>query len=553
MARSQGGYILPTTAVLLIPLMIFAALAVDFGGWTVQANRQQNAADAAALAGAPYLPDTAAAAAAAEQTARANGFENDANTTVDITFPDSLTLEVDLTDEATTYFASVVLNNLELRREAAATALSPITMGSPTNVLGHGPHDIGAGIGASGYFMIFNNECSSGTYGDIGAASLMRKNDNCEVQNGPNPFMRDYSNLAVRRNSGHFLIVEMPPGAPASTLWIYDPGSCPGWQYTPPSGDTFWVKRHDLRTKVSWQLWDDNDTIVNYADDVPVGAPWSSTECAQLVEQAETGGTDDHTDWTKGWTQSSITFPANGGTETDRYLIEPITEKLNPTVSNGGWNYHSYWVRPNGATTACNTITTATCPTIGAESWFVAGSVGPSAPAGETSANINRSMDLFLAEIPAGHQGKNLEVLLWDPGEGMDNLQVLDPNGKALDFTWSSNHPMDGVGSHAPGVCSAGPDLPRWAGHTHQGSNVPCLEVYSKRPGRYANWGANRWKFDGTVVVMSVPLTAANGVDLLSYPNNWFSLRYMPRAGEPLREWGSFSVRISGDPIRLVR
>ncbi|MEZ5226562.1 MAG: pilus assembly protein TadG-related protein [Acidimicrobiales bacterium] len=50
--EAQAGYVLATTALLLIPLMIFAALAVDVGGWYAQATQAQRAADAAALAAA---------------------------------------------------------------------------------------------------------------------------------------------------------------------------------------------------------------------------------------------------------------------------------------------------------------------------------------------------------------------------------------------------------------------------------------------------------------------------------------------------------------------
>lgn len=40
---SQSGYIIPATALLLIPIVIFIALAVDVGGWTVTANGTRRA------------------------------------------------------------------------------------------------------------------------------------------------------------------------------------------------------------------------------------------------------------------------------------------------------------------------------------------------------------------------------------------------------------------------------------------------------------------------------------------------------------------------------
>ncbi len=541
MSQRDRGFVLPTTALLLIPLMIFAALAIDFGAWSVQATRMQNGADAAALAGAPYLPNTEAALRVATETAAANGHTND----VVVSFPDPLTIEVDITEPSATFFSAVALDPFPINRVARATALSPITMGSPTNVLGHGPHDLGPGIGASGYFTIFGNGCSYGHYGDIGAPQFNAATQ-CGNQNGPNPQWRNLNGSTIeRRSTGHFLVIEVPPGVGASSLWIFDPGICGQWNN---SGEV--QKVGDSNTALSWQLWDDNDTLVNLTDDYPVGAPWSSDDCAKQVERAETGSAT-HADWTKGWTQTSFNFPANYSGATERYLLEPRAV-MAPGATRFGWNYHSYWIRPNGTNSACSTVTNLSCPTIGAESWLVAGASGPEAPAGEQANSINRSMDLYLAEVGPEHQGKNLEVLLFDTGEGMDNIQLLDPLGKPLDFTWSSNHRLDTSPVNNPATCAAGPDRPTWPA-AYQGQQVPCLSVFERRPPRFASWPNTMWRFDGTIVRVSIPLTVENGIDLASYPNHWFTLRFMPRAGERLREWASFSVQVSGDPIRLVQ
>ncbi len=541
MRPPQRGYILPTTAILLIPLMLFAALAVDFGAWTVQAGQLQNAADAAALAGAPYLPRLDDAREAAEEAAAANGFTQG----VTISFPNDLTIEVSVAADAQTYFSSFALDTFPITRTAGATAVAPITMGSPTNVLGHGPHELGNGIGASQYFIGFNGECQLGHYGDIGAATYLT-NSRCGTENGLNPYRRlNNAGTLERRSAGHFLIVEMPPGAQPSALWVFDPGSeCTGWAY----GGAVIKPADQGYTEISWQQWHDNNTVANQADDYPIGAPWSSDDCGYDIEFAETGGAS-HSDWTRGWSRTPFEFPANNSSEIRRYLIEPIARNGRGNTAEG-FNYHSYWVRPHGSTRACSTIRDETCPTIGAESWLVAAARGPSAPVNETSSTIDRSMDLYLAEISPRHQSKNLEVLLWDPGEGMDNIQILDPYGKPVNFTWTSNHPDDASQAHPTETCTAGPDRPAWPAQ-YQGQPAPCLKVYETRSPRFPSWGRQRWRFDGTVVRVSIPLTVENGIDLASYSNSWFSLRFMPRAGGELREWASFSVQVTGDPIRL--
>jgi len=64
---SEDGFAVPTTVVLLIPLLLFAALATDIGSWFVEGQRVQRAADAGALAGVVWLPDEPKAAQVALQ------------------------------------------------------------------------------------------------------------------------------------------------------------------------------------------------------------------------------------------------------------------------------------------------------------------------------------------------------------------------------------------------------------------------------------------------------------------------------------------------------
>ncbi|HEY5032579.1 MAG TPA: pilus assembly protein TadG-related protein, partial [Actinomycetes bacterium] len=54
--RDDGGYVAILVAIALPLFMTLAALAVDVANWYAQAQRVQQAADAAALAGSVYLP-----------------------------------------------------------------------------------------------------------------------------------------------------------------------------------------------------------------------------------------------------------------------------------------------------------------------------------------------------------------------------------------------------------------------------------------------------------------------------------------------------------------
>ena len=85
----QRGQVLVLFAGGLIALLLIAALAFDIGSMLVQRRDEQNAADAAALAGARFvLTDPVAAEAAAREIASINGYDDaDSNEVVSVHIP----------------------------------------------------------------------------------------------------------------------------------------------------------------------------------------------------------------------------------------------------------------------------------------------------------------------------------------------------------------------------------------------------------------------------------------------------------------------------------
>lgn len=85
----ERGQVLVLFAGALVALLLVAALAFDVGSMLVQRRDEQNAADAAALAGARFvLSDPGAAVAAAHEIARINGYEDsDPNEYVTVHIP----------------------------------------------------------------------------------------------------------------------------------------------------------------------------------------------------------------------------------------------------------------------------------------------------------------------------------------------------------------------------------------------------------------------------------------------------------------------------------
>jgi Flp pilus assembly protein TadG len=145
-ARTDGGYILVTLGLMIIPLMAFAALAVDVGSFYARTTELQKAADAAALSGVIWSPNYTTARTVAAQTLTNDNFtatsaasQTNGNITITMTAggaPDSF--KVCITDaKPDTFFAKVFTSSSpSLTRCATALYYLPVPMGSPLTYFG---------------------------------------------------------------------------------------------------------------------------------------------------------------------------------------------------------------------------------------------------------------------------------------------------------------------------------------------------------------------------------------------------------------------------------
>jgi hypothetical protein len=130
----DGGYVLIMTALLLIPLMITTAFAVDLGSWYAQATKIQRAADAASLAGVPWVTSSPTKAfQIARDVAAQNGFTSG----VTVSQPSVNQLSVSIASSGSLFFARVGgLNSETLNRAATAEYIPGVPMGSPQGFMG---------------------------------------------------------------------------------------------------------------------------------------------------------------------------------------------------------------------------------------------------------------------------------------------------------------------------------------------------------------------------------------------------------------------------------
>jgi Flp pilus assembly protein TadG len=152
-SRSRdGGYMTILLAVLVSSGFLFASIAisVDTSRWYDEMNRVQKAADAAALAGVPFMPfDLTNATARAKEVAKRNGYDDASpDVVVSVQVGDLASqLKVTISSKIHNSFGDFIgLSNTTLTRTATADYKGPAPMGSPCNTFGNEPN---AGGGTS--------------------------------------------------------------------------------------------------------------------------------------------------------------------------------------------------------------------------------------------------------------------------------------------------------------------------------------------------------------------------------------------------------------------
>jgi hypothetical protein len=130
--------------------------------------------------------------------------------------------------------------------------------------------------------------------------------------------------------------------------------------------------------------------------------------------------------------------------------------------------------------------------------------------------------------VAAEHAGKTMVVTLFDPGEGARRLEVLDPNGNPVTFSWST--PCDPPTPPTGGCSGTTAALDVSGTGTQPGPNRASTSRYNDR-----------------TITLRVPLPADFGV---YGGRTWWKIRYS--VGSSPTDRTTWSVVIEGDPVHLV-
>ncbi len=568
----ESGYIAVVTALVITVLLFVIGIAVDFAFWHSRSTTLQRAADAAALAGVTAAPNRLKEIQIAEESLAKNGIVNGVNgVTVGIALEPGTAnrLRVTVTDsEVPGFFTRWFRESPTIQRTSAAQYIQKISLGSALNALGTGSQ---AGMTPNGatqdFWLAVSGACTAKEDGDrlLSLADGNRKANSdeyvCDQRTVPHP---DISNAHVNADydpAGYSYYVTVPcPGDEVEgecpltatstgqpiTIEAFDP------TYSPNSGDPtdFRVDRKALAS-AAHPAW--NSTTLNTVFEVyaPDATPDDYTDDTASLLTSQSFGTCETTDVVNcpdAWRPIAV-IPA--GSPGGRYRIQVYTRQDDP--NSFGHNVFALRARLGGAFSICSTVPTSPaylsyCPSI----------------AGDESMSVfaNKSgavAEMYLARLApaADYRGKRVRILLWDPGEGAKQIQILPPGSTTpVQFTYRTWDPglkrLDGT-----------PLVDKAEGWPTEIGPTDTLTVGDPNP--VAGGGYPQWTFDSRyspsryndrMVAIELTVPRTYGRDSVGSPiplpdEGWWKIRYISDTGV-VQDRTTWSVTLAGDPVHLV-
>lgn len=552
----ERGYILPMTALLLIPLMLFAGFATDVGSWFLRAQKAQIAADAGAAAAVVWVPNVTEAENNALEAVRRNGFPTASLVTsfaaaeasptppplpwVTVTIQADEAVDVDVRTVADTFFTSPVLDSVPLSRSATAQFVKPTPLGNPTSALGTGGDTEYPGTPDNFYLQTRNDNRVRGDI--IGPAQGWDAT--------PNPLFTALAGQPELQGA-YFFTVEVP----ASVAGQYELQLRVSCYASTNSGN------------LNWSVYAPDGTPNDPTDNTAAGAIASGVRT-----RTDNTCTDSNPDPGIDVSQfGRLDDPATTGVNEHVQFVDTAqwislqnldlagTYVLRTRADSGATLYSIRAVRRGftGAAQHCTSIpltneaggtdpATPDCPRLSSVDWL-----GSSALEDTLSNGID-PVEIYLTEVRPELAGNRLEVTLFDPADGIECVRVLDPWDNPVPFTWRTiDNEVWGYNNSLYNFFTnnGSGDLPPT-------NSVPCglsggTALTDPRPPAAQIGGVGQVFQDRTVrFELQINTPACNG------NNCWYRVQY-EKGGDPtatnLYDWNSWAVRVVGDPVRLIR
>ena len=527
--RRDRGIALILTALLLVPLVVLTAFAVDSGAWYAQAERMQRAADAAALAGVVWVDDDNPTkyVDVARETAAKNGFPHDPpDISVNVTKVGQAQVEVEIVKDGQQFFSQLVIDEPNIHRRAVGEFVLPVPLGSPRNFLGTGRLAYAASdtniYYPEGLTLSINGRCTAKRQGDRRAAQWVTS-ESCSGATNP-----EYADPSYE------YYIEIPEGRTYATdILIYDGAYIPNNRtdgYPALAPNTSFANDFDPgggsggQMRTEFELFQADGTPLDDSDNPTMqslGACASSDPGADgdktfLPPNDFSGSATSRSQQARADETNTTFFPTGPGTAFTnsvggwwnlcRIPASATAGRYIMRISHLGQNTrgsNNYAIVANrvGQTGLCSNLTASSCPKVYAKDFISIR--GSSAGAAQ----------FYLAEVEETHAGKTLRVELWDPAEGGRNIRLLQPTASQtwsyVQFDWFSS---DG----------------------NSGSNTYNIPVSS-------------YSFDGDLVTLLYELPPDYDPP---DDNAWWKIEY--EYSGTVTDRTTWSVRVTGDPVHLV-
>jgi len=503
LAMSRGQIIVLFAASLMVFIGIMG-IAIDVSYAWVNEMRIQKAADAAALAGAVYLPDEPATATAqGKGSATQNGYTDGVNL-VSVSAAQNASnheqMDVSITAPVPTFFMRAFgINSLTATRTAHAQFHLPVPMGSPLNVFGD-PNALDLQGNKLNFWAAINGPCTNKQQGDPYATRANATDpSNCSTFGTTNTEYKAPD--AGDPGAYDYAIKVMTAGN--LTIELYDPEYCERINQNTDTGET------DLSPSGTSQF---NTVFTLYG---PSGTPYDLSDDPLLTSVSYPG--DQST--SAGATHSCSTYyvTGSGGNYTGKWITYA-------TISAAVGTYRlNIQTTPVGSSPAdaSNMFAIRATSASGTQPQVYAGLAGSQSAMSIYNNIMSGNAYVYLAKINSTFAGKTMEVDLFDPGEVNGNafMSFLEPTAsgwQAVSFNWRDSGTTLGSG-----------------GTLHTGA--ASLQTSN---------GSGLFNGHWVVVTIKVP------TDYTAAQNGWWKIYYnMSAAAHDRTTW---RVRIIDSPVHLV-
>lgn len=488
-------------AISMTIILAFTAFTVDFGAWYNRSAQIKRAADAAALAGVVWMPEFDQAQSAALAAAARNGFvngQNDIEIKVEQVEENNRQLRVSIRDKsADQYFSRVVLQNQSIGRESLAEYVLPVPLGSPKNTFGTG--DLLSGSDRENFWAAASGYCSGHESGDKKLSfyeSYSTSSSSSGCNNSSPASTDDYD------PDGYLYAIKLPENSSSLKLEVWDAP-----YFTSGSrADAGLLSGQAITT--TFEVYDRNPTPLDLSN--------------LTLLQSYTFTTDQSTStYREQWTRLRTWTSPQAGI----YYLRVKTSAADTNNSRGS-NGFAIRAFTGSSFATCTTISGApgystACPQIHGVSDMSIFANSPDSTAG-----------FYLAQIDPVHAGKTMRVNLFDSGEGAQTLRVLDPNGNAVSFAWST-------------FCN--PPTPPSGGCSGTGSSLNVSGTGTKAY-TYLNSGS---KYNDRTLVLDIPLPT--NYTTVYGTKTWWKVQYeMLNTDASVTDRTTWTVNIVGDPVHLI-